>query len=109
MARGPLTRTTARPAAPPAVAMAAMVSSSAIVDIGRWIPLLGQNEGAGPASEPGAGSALSAGLGVVSRTFRIVRGSDRQAFDHSVAQRVGLDARVVSQRHVHDAALLRVQ
>src|SRR5439155_13436587 len=85
-ARPPLTRSTASPALPGAVAMAAMVSSSA----------------------PCITLPVQTRL-VVSSAFGIVGGRDRQTFDHAVAERIGLDPRVLAQRDMDDAALLRVQ
>src|SRR5690349_24518910 len=104
MASAPLTRTTARPAAPGAVAIAAITSSSAYIHA--------PNERRRAFAKPGArwSPARKAGVAagsVRSRALGVDGGGHRDAFDEPGAERVGLDPRVLPERHVHDAALLR--
>src|SRR5262245_26185095 len=99
-ASGPLTRSTASPATPGAVAIAAIVSSSGGMRL--------HDEAPGPRTGP-ALSRVKTGLVAFSRRLRLVGRSDRELFDQPVADGVGADPRILAQGDVNDPPLLRVQ
>src|SRR5262245_33505220 len=105
IASGPLTRTTARPAAPGAVAIAAMVSFvvNAVMRGSRAENESSRARERSPAREHSRELVLRPG------GLRIVRRSDGHAFDEPRPERVRLHPLVGLQRDVDDPPFLRVQ